>query len=87
MISINDFHLMGFFRYITRKANRRKKIYEHQPTCTIDRRVAYIRPQRRSPSVARKIGEAVINMSIGEPKNKTPITAVLSSAAKLTAVM
>jgi aspartate aminotransferase len=33
----------------------------------------------------RERGEAVINMSIGEPKNKTPITAVLSSAAKLTA--
>lgn len=35
--------------------------------------------------VLRERGEAVINMSIGEPKNKTPITAVLSSAAKLTA--
>ncbi len=34
--------------------------------------------------VLRERGEAVINMSIGEPKNKTPITAVLSSAAKLT---
>lgn len=33
----------------------------------------------------RERGEAVINMSIGEPKNKTPLTAVLSSAAKLTA--
>ncbi len=29
-------------------------------------------------------GEAVINLGIGEPKNKTPIAAVLSSAAKLT---
>lgn len=28
-------------------------------------------------------GEPVINMGIGEPKNKTPITAVLSSASKL----
>lgn len=28
-------------------------------------------------------GEPVINMSIGEPKNKTPITAILSSASKL----
>jgi aspartate aminotransferase len=28
-------------------------------------------------------GEPVINMTAGEPKNKTPITAVLSSAAKL----
>ena len=31
----------------------------------------------------RERGEPVINMGIGEPKNKTPITAVLSSAAKL----
>jgi len=31
----------------------------------------------------REKGEPVINMGIGEPKNKTPITAVLSSAAKL----
>lgn len=29
-------------------------------------------------------GEAVINLGIGEPKNKTPIHAILSSAAKLT---
>ncbi|NWG08453.1 MAG: aminotransferase class I/II-fold pyridoxal phosphate-dependent enzyme [Chloroflexi bacterium] len=29
-------------------------------------------------------GEAVINLGIGEPKNKTPISAILSSAAKLT---
>ena len=29
-------------------------------------------------------GEAVINLGIGEPKTKTPISAVLSSAAKLT---
>jgi aspartate aminotransferase len=35
--------------------------------------------------ILRERGEAVINMSIGEPKNKTPINAVLSSAAKLTA--
>lgn len=28
-------------------------------------------------------GEAVINLSIGEPKNKAPIAAILSSAAKL----
>ena len=33
----------------------------------------------------REQGEPVINMGIGEPKNKTPITAILSSAAKLTA--
>jgi aspartate aminotransferase len=32
----------------------------------------------------RERGEAVINLGIGEPKNKTPITAVLSSAARLT---
>jgi len=31
----------------------------------------------------REKGEPVINMGIGEPKNKTPITAILSSAAKL----
>lgn len=31
----------------------------------------------------RERGEPVINMSIGEPKNKTPITAILSSASKL----
>jgi aspartate aminotransferase len=29
-------------------------------------------------------GEAVINLGIGEPKNKTPIAAVLASAARLT---
>lgn len=33
----------------------------------------------------RERGEPVINMGIGEPKNKTPITAVLSTAALLTA--
>jgi aspartate aminotransferase len=33
--------------------------------------------------ILRERGEPVINMGIGEPKNKTPITAVLSSAAKL----
>ena len=31
----------------------------------------------------RERGEAVINLGIGEPKNKTPINAILSSAAKL----
>lgn len=34
--------------------------------------------------VLRERGEAVINLGIGEPKNKTPIAAVLSSGAKLT---
>ncbi len=33
----------------------------------------------------RERGEPVINMSIGEPKNKTPITAILNSATKLSA--
>jgi aspartate aminotransferase len=33
--------------------------------------------------ILRERGEPVINMSIGEPRNKTPITAILSSAAKL----
>lgn len=33
--------------------------------------------------ILRERGESVINMSIGEPKNKTPIPAILSSAAKL----
>jgi len=33
--------------------------------------------------ILRERGEPVINMSIGEPKNKAPITAILSSAAKL----
>ncbi|MBN1666264.1 MAG: aminotransferase class I/II-fold pyridoxal phosphate-dependent enzyme, partial [Anaerolineales bacterium] len=33
----------------------------------------------------RERGELVINLGIGEPKNKTPITAVLSSVAKLRA--
>jgi aspartate aminotransferase len=33
--------------------------------------------------VLRERGEPVINMSIGEPRNKTPITAILSSATKL----
>jgi aspartate aminotransferase len=32
----------------------------------------------------RERGEAVINLGIGEPKNKTPIHAILASAAKLT---
>jgi aspartate aminotransferase len=32
----------------------------------------------------RERGEPVINLGIGEPKNKTPIAAVLSSAARLT---
>jgi aspartate aminotransferase len=32
----------------------------------------------------RERGEAVINLGIGEPRNKTPIGAVLASAAKLT---
>ena len=33
--------------------------------------------------ILKERGEAVINLGIGEPKNKTPITAILSSAAKL----
>src|SRR5215510_14363717 len=33
----------------------------------------------------RERGEAVINLGIGEPKNKTPLSAVIASAAKLTA--
>jgi aspartate aminotransferase len=33
--------------------------------------------------ILRERGEAVINMTIGEPKNKAPIAAILSSAAKL----
>lgn len=33
--------------------------------------------------ILKERGEPVINMSIGEPKNKTPITAILSSASKL----
>ena len=32
----------------------------------------------------RERGEAVINMGIGEPRNKAPLTAILSSAARLT---
>ena len=32
----------------------------------------------------RERGEPVIHLGIGEPKNKTPITALLSSAARLT---
>src|SRR5512140_2392569 len=32
----------------------------------------------------REKGEPVIHLGIGEPKNKTPITAILSSAARLT---
>lgn len=35
--------------------------------------------------VLRERGEAVINLGIGEPKNKAPINAILNSAAKLTA--
>ncbi len=33
--------------------------------------------------ILRERGEPVINMGIGEPRNKTPITAILSSATKL----
>ena len=33
--------------------------------------------------ILRERGEPVISLGIGEPKNKTPITALLSSAAKL----
>jgi len=33
--------------------------------------------------ILRERGEPVVNMGIGEPKNKAPITAILSSAAKL----
>lgn len=33
--------------------------------------------------ILRQKGDPVINMGIGEPKNKAPITAILSSAAKL----
>jgi aspartate aminotransferase len=33
--------------------------------------------------ILRERGEPVINMSIGEPRNKTPINAILSSASKL----
>lgn len=32
----------------------------------------------------RERGEAVINLGIGEPKNKTPLSAILASAVKLT---
>jgi aspartate aminotransferase len=32
----------------------------------------------------RERGEPVINLGIGEPNNKTPISAVIASAAKLT---
>jgi len=34
--------------------------------------------------ILRERGESVIHLGIGEPKNKTPISAILSSAAKLT---
>ena len=33
--------------------------------------------------ILREKGEPVINMGIGEPKNRTPITAILGSASKL----
>jgi aspartate aminotransferase len=33
--------------------------------------------------ILRERGEAVINMSVGEPKNKAPITAILSSVSKI----
>ena len=33
--------------------------------------------------ILREKGEPVISLGIGEPKNKTPITALLSAAAKL----
>ena len=34
--------------------------------------------------VLRERGEAIINLGIGEPKNKTPLTAILSSTARIT---
>jgi len=34
-------------------------------------------------SILRAKGEPVINLGIGEPKNRTPINAILSSSAKL----
>ena len=34
--------------------------------------------------ILREKGEPVINMGIGEPRNKAPINAILSSAAKIT---
>lgn len=34
--------------------------------------------------ILRERGESVINMGIGEPKNKAPMTAILSTAAKVT---
>ena len=46
---------------------------EESPTFALNEEARYLREK----------GEPVINMSIGEPKNKTPIAAVLSSAAKL----
>ena len=36
-----------------------------------------------SARLLRERGEPVINLGIGEPKNKTPMTAILSSSAKL----
>jgi aspartate/methionine/tyrosine aminotransferase len=33
--------------------------------------------------ILRERGEAVIHLGIGEPKNKAPITAILSAAAKI----
>src|SRR6185436_3737603 len=32
----------------------------------------------------REHGEAVINLGIGEPRNKTPLAAIIAAAAKLT---
>jgi aspartate aminotransferase len=34
--------------------------------------------------IMRERGEPVVNMGIGEPRNKTPLSAILSSAARLT---
>jgi aspartate aminotransferase len=46
---------------------------EESPTFALNEEARFLREK----------GEPVINMSIGEPKNKTPIAAILSSAAKL----
>ncbi|MBM3122039.1 MAG: pyridoxal phosphate-dependent aminotransferase, partial [Chloroflexi bacterium] len=35
--------------------------------------------------ILRERGEDVINLGIGEPKNRAPITAILSAASKLSA--
>jgi aspartate aminotransferase len=70
--------------------NHRLKFKERLPDMSISRlaRSIVTSPTLKLNEEARLLkekGESVINLGIGEPKNKTPINAILSSAAMLNA--